>query len=99
MPEIVAGIISDTPGLMRPAALAALRGADLIIHAGDVGKPDVLAALRELAPTFAVRGNVDTAGWAASLPLTEAVGVGELSSFVIHDIPQLDPPPPRFPPL
>jgi putative phosphoesterase len=91
MREIVAGIISDTHGLMRPAALAALRGSDLIIHAGDVGKPEVIEALRKLAPTFAVRGNVDTAGWAAALPMTAMVAVGELSFLVIHDIAQLDP--------
>ncbi len=91
MRETVAGIISDTHGLMRPAALAALRGADLIIHAGDVGKLEVLAALRKLAPTFAVRGNVDTADWAEALPMAATVAVGELSFLVIHDIAQLDP--------
>ena len=90
MREIVVGVISDTHGLMRPAALAALRGSDLIIHAGDVGRPEVIETLRKLAPIFVVRGNVDTAGWAASLPMTETVTVGELSFFVIHEISALD---------
>src|SRR6202035_1146682 len=91
MHTLLVGVISDTHGLLRPAALAALRGSDLIIHAGDVGRPEVIEQLRKHAPTFAVRGNVDTAGWAASLPMTETVTVGELSFFVIHDIAQLDP--------
>ena len=58
------GVISDTHGLLRPEALDALRGSDLIIHAGDVGKPEILKRLREIAPVVAVRGNVDTAPWA-----------------------------------
>ena len=61
------GVISDTHGLVRPEAVVALRGCDLLIHAGDVGKPDVLRELRELAPLVAVRGNVDTGAWAESL--------------------------------
>ena len=88
--EIIVGVISDTHGLMRPAAMAALRGSDLIIHAGDVGAPEVLDTLRGIAPTFAVRGNVDTASWAARLPLTERVAAGGLSFFVLHEIAQLD---------
>ena len=72
------GLISDTHGLLRPEALAALQGSDLIIHAGDVGSPDVLDALRALAPTFAVRGNVDAGAWAASLP---AAGTGTCRSL------------------
>jgi putative phosphoesterase len=73
---MLVGLISDTHGLLRPEALAALRGSDLISHAGDVGKPEVLARLRELAPTFAVRGNIDTPAWAAALPATEVVEAG-----------------------
>jgi putative phosphoesterase len=88
--EITVGIISDTHGLMRPAAIDALRGSDLIIHAGDVGRPEVIDELRGVAPTFVVRGNVDTGSWAASLPMTELVEVGELLFYVIHDISQLD---------
>ena len=86
---IIVGVISDTHGLMRPAAIAALAGSDLIIHAGDVGKPQVLAALRGMAPTFAVRGNVDTADWAARLPLTRIVEAGALRVFVLHEVSQL----------
>jgi uncharacterized protein len=88
--EITIGVISDTHGLMRPEALTALRGSDLIIHAGDVGAPDVLEALRAVAPTFAVRGNVDTASWAARLPMTARVAAGSLFFFVLHEISQLD---------
>jgi uncharacterized protein len=88
--EIIVGVISDTHGLMRPEALTALRGSDLIIHAGDVGAPDVIDALRALAPTFAVRGNVDTASWAAALPMTARVAAGALFFFVLHEISQFD---------
>lgn len=83
------GLISDTHGLMRPEARDLLRGLHQIIHAGDVGGAEVLAQLRTLAPTAAVRGNVDTGNWAAELPATLTVGAGELRLFVIHDIGQL----------
>src|ERR1700688_883542 len=75
--EIIVGVISDTHGLMRPQAVAALRGCDLIIHAGDVGNPGVITQLAGVAPTHVVRGNVDKGDWAAELPLTELVEVGE----------------------
>ena len=88
--ETVVGLISDTHGLLRPQALEALSGSDLIIHAGDVGKPEILDELRALAPTFAVRGNIDTQPWARSLPETEAVKAGELLLWVLHDIADLD---------
>ena len=88
--EINVGVISDTHGLLRPQALAALRGADMIIHAGDVGNPEVIKTLSGIAPTFAVRGNIDKAGWAADLPMTELVDVGERLFFVLHEISQLD---------
>jgi putative phosphoesterase len=87
---ITVGVISDTHGLLRPQAVSALRGSDIIIHAGDVGNPDVLKALAGIAPTFAVRGNVDTADWAASLPLTERVAVGERWFYMLHEISELD---------
>ena len=87
---MLVGLISDTHGLLRPEALAALQGADLIVHAGDIGKPEVLDRLREVAPTFAVRGNIDTEAWAAALPTTEAVEVGPRVLWVLHDIAQLD---------
>ena len=88
--EILVGVISDTHGLLRPEAVAALRGTDLIIHAGDVGAPEVIETLRKLAPTFVVRGNVDKAHWAGALPMTAHVEVGELLFHVLHDISELD---------
>jgi len=88
--QILVGIISDTHGLIRPEAVAALKGADLIIHAGDVGSPDVLDALRKLAPTFVVRGNIDKADWAGALPATTDVEIGGLMFHVLHDIAELD---------
>jgi len=88
--ETLVGVISDTHGLLRAEAIAALRGSQLIVHAGDIGKQEVLDQLRALAPTSAVRGNVDTQGWAARLPTTEAVEVGELRLWLLHDISELD---------
>ena len=84
------GVISDTHGLLRPQAVAALRGCDLIIHAGDVGDEAVLDGLRSLAPTYAIRGNIDTETWAQRLPATNIVEVGELSFYVLHNIADLD---------
>jgi putative phosphoesterase len=75
---------------MWPQALAALRGSDRIVHAGDVGSPDVLEALNAIAPTFAVRGNVDGGALAARLPATELVEVGEVLIHVLHDVAELD---------
>ncbi len=86
----IVGVISDTHGLMRPEALDALRGSDLIIHAGDVGKPEVLDELRAIAPVFAVRGNVDTASWAAQLPATLIVAVERIRVYVIHNLGELE---------
>jgi len=87
--EIIVGVISDTHGLMRPEAVAALRGSDLIIHAGDVGNPDVIKELSGMAPTHAVRGNVDAGGWAARLPMTVLVEVGAHRFYVLHQVSQL----------
>jgi putative phosphoesterase len=84
------GVISDTHGLLRREAVAALEGAELIIHAGDIGRPEVLAQLRNLGPTTAVRGNVDTEDWAAALPETASIQVGGLRLWVLHDIARLD---------
>ncbi len=88
--EFVVGVISDTHGLLRPEALDVLRGSDMIIHAGDVGKPEVIARLGEVAPLHVVCGNVDQESWAAALPMTELVEVGDHRIFVLHDIAQLD---------
>ena len=84
------GVISDTHGLLRPEAVAALAGVDLILHAGDVGSEHVLQALREIAPVTAVRGNNDKASWAAGLKLSETVEFAGLSLYMIHDIADLD---------
>ena len=86
----IVGLISDTHGLLRPEALHALKGSDLIIHAGDVGKPEILNDLRALAPVVAVRGNVDRGEWASALPLTAAAEAGPAVIYVLHDIEQLD---------
>jgi putative phosphoesterase len=82
---ILLGIISDTHGLLRPEALHALHGSELIIHAGDVGKAEILESLRKIAPVVAVRGNVDTAPWADELPETNIVELGAHRIFVLHD--------------
>jgi putative phosphoesterase len=82
----VVGVISDTHGLLRPEALAALHASDVIIHGGDVGDPEILDQLRAIAPTFAVRGNVDTSPWAQALPLTEVVDVGGVQFYVLHNL-------------
>ena len=80
------GLISDTHGLMRPEAAAALRGVERILHAGDVGSGEVLEALAEIAPVTAVRGNVDAGLWCQGLPFTARLTVGETRIAVIHDI-------------
>jgi uncharacterized protein len=84
------GIISDTHGLLRPEAARALSGVDLIVHAGDVGKPNVLTQLKAIAPVFAVRGNVDREPWAAELPATAIVDAGSASLYVLHNLRELD---------
>lgn len=84
------GVISDTHGLMRPEALEALQGSELIIHAGDVGNAEVLDALRAIAPTVAIRGNIDTRSPCSLLPATEIVEAGETLIYVLHDVNELD---------
>jgi len=88
--DLTVGVISDTHGLLRPEALAALTGSDLILHAGDVGGPEVLGPLRELAPVHAVRGNVDRGAWAEALPATEAVEAGRHVFYLLHILEELD---------
>ncbi len=87
---MTAGVISDTHGLMRREALDALRDADLIIHAGDIGKSSVLEILETIAPVFAVRGNIDREEWASSLPASRLVEVESVRIYVVHDIKDLD---------
>ena len=84
------GLISDTHGLMRQEALAALKGTDLIIHAGDVGKPGIIEQLRALAPVVAVRGNIDKDAWSSHLPMTAVAEARTALIYVLHDIQQLD---------
>jgi len=88
--QITVGVISDTHGIARPEAIEALRDSELIVHAGDVGDPQVLERLRAIAPTIAVRGNIDKGTWAESLPLSEVVAVGQLQLYVLHDLSELD---------
>jgi len=87
---VIVGIISDTHGLLRLEALAALRGSDYIIHAGDVGDPAILDKLAEIAPVTAVRGNVDHGAWAQKIPATNVLEIGEVSIYVLHSIQELD---------
>jgi len=86
---MLVGLISDTHGLLRPEALAALQGSQLIVHAGDIGKPEILDELRTIAPTFAVRGNNDSQAWAAALPEKEIVEVAGGQVWVLHQIAHL----------
>tara|TARA_Y100001949_G_scaffold172260_1_gene175967 strand:+ start:4286 stop:4741 length:456 start_codon:yes stop_codon:yes gene_type:complete len=80
------GVISDTHGLLRPEALAALQGCERIIHAGDIGKPEVLEGLRSLAPLDVIRGNVDSGDWAAAVPEYLDLEIGGLRVYVTHDV-------------
>ena len=84
------GVISDTHGLLRPEAFTALRGVDLIIHAGDVGNPEIISSLQRIAPVAAVRGNTDWGPWAKGLPSNEVVEVAGVSLYVLHDLDDLD---------
>jgi putative phosphoesterase len=84
------GVISDTHGLLRPEAQRALLGVQLIIHAGDVGAPEILTQLKLIAPVFAVRGNVDTQPWARELPATTVVQTAGFSFYVLHNLQDLD---------
>jgi len=90
MPSILIGVISDTHGLLRPEALGALRQSEHIIHAGDVGSPEILEKLSTIAPVTAVRGNVDKEAWSRNLPETEVLELGGISLYVLHDLAQLD---------
>jgi uncharacterized protein len=87
---MLVGVISDTHGLMRPEALAALRGVDYILHAGDVGDPAILDALRAIAPLSAVRGNVDRTGACASLPASEFLELDCVNIYMLHNLAELD---------
>jgi uncharacterized protein len=80
------GIISDTHGLLRPEAERALTGVNHIIHAGDIGRPEIVEALRRIAPVTAIRGNVDSGEWAREYPDTKLVRLAGRSIYVLHDL-------------
>jgi uncharacterized protein len=80
------GIISDTHGLMRPEAERSLTGVNHIVHGGDIGGPDVIAALRRIAPVTAIKGNVDTGDWAREYAETQLVRIADRFIFVVHDL-------------
>ena len=84
------GVISDTHGLLRPEALSALQGAEHILHAGDVGDPAILDALRAIAPVTAIRGNIDEGGPCGHLPPTELIDLNGRSIYMLHDVKKLD---------
>ena len=87
---MLVGVISDTHGLLRPEALEAMRGSNQIIHAGDIGDPGILAALRAIAPVTAVRGNVDRQPWAKKISLTEVLEAGGVSIYILHSLQELE---------
>src|SRR5215469_12346034 len=87
---MIIGVISDTHGLLRPEAIQALRGSQHIIHAGDIGSPDIVRALEKIAPVTAIRGNIDTQAWARRFHETEVVELAGLHFYVIHDVNALD---------
>ncbi len=84
------GVISDTHGLLRQEAVERLAGVAHIIHAGDIGRPEIIDGLRNIAPVTAIRGNVDTGAWAQAYPETSQVTLGGCAIFVLHDIHALD---------
>jgi len=84
------GVISDTHGLVRPQATEALKGSELIVHAGDIGKPEVLTALKSIAPVIAIRGNNDRAPWAKNLPDILKLRVNGVGIYMIHNVNELE---------
>jgi uncharacterized protein len=88
--QTIVGVISDTHGLLRPEAVAPLRGSDYIIHAGDVGDAEILKQLNAIAPLTAVRGNVDREPWARKLPETQVLEAGGISIYILHGVAELD---------
>jgi len=83
-------VIADTHGLLRPEAIEFLKRCDLIVHAGDVGNPDILKAIRFIAPTYAIRGNIDKGAWAKELPEKDVLEVAGKFFYLIHSIDDLD---------
>ncbi len=87
---MIVGVISDTHGLLRPEALELLRGSEHIIHAGDIGSPEIVPALEQIAPVTAIRGNVDTQAWTRRFAEVEIVELAGLHIYIIHDLNALD---------
>jgi hypothetical protein len=87
---LTVGVIADTHGLLRPEVVAAFRGVDAIVHAGDIGSPEILRSLSALAPVTAVRGNNDREPWARILPETAVLEIGGVRLYVLHDVKELD---------
>ena len=87
---MILGVISDTHGPLRPQAFDALQDSDHILHAGDIGDPEILTRLRAIAPVTAVRGNIDRGEWAQKLPLTEVFSAADTSIYLLHKIDDLD---------
>src|ERR1700679_1680615 len=89
-PNALIGVLSDTHGLLRPELLPALANVDHILHAGDIGNADILTELRRIAPVTAIRGNIDTHGPCADLPVTEAIELDGCLIYIVHALEDLD---------
>jgi putative phosphoesterase len=87
---MIVGVISDTHGLLRPEAVEMLRGSEHIIHAGDIGAPEIIPELEKLAPVTAIRGNIDQMGWCRKFPETEVVELSGLHIYILHDVNAMD---------
>jgi putative phosphoesterase len=88
--QALVGVISDTHGALWPEAVKSLRGSDVILHAGDIGKSHVIEALQKIAPVVAVRGNMDTGDWTRTLPDTALAEIGNVMLYLLHDVHRLD---------
>jgi uncharacterized protein len=87
--KTIIGVISDTHGLLRPEVSKAFKGVNLILHAGDIGSPEVLEGLRMVAPVIAVRGNNDTGEWAREIPEVQRVQAEDVSIYMLHDVKEM----------
>jgi uncharacterized protein len=87
---MIVGVISDTHGLLRPEAVKMLRGSEHIIHAGDIGAPEIIPTLEKLAPVTAIRGNVDQMAWCRKFSETEVVELAGIHIYIIHDVNAMD---------
>jgi hypothetical protein len=87
---MIVGVISDTHGLLRPEAIEMLRGSEHIIHAGDIGAPEIIPELKKIAPVTAIRGNIDQMAWCRKFPETELVELGGIHIYILHDVNAID---------